>query len=180
MQSCARGSWLLRDLMQLEGFWQDKTDLSIESFQTVASASMDGDTNAARSHGNGEFTTDFRLLNRIGPSRLKETRTDSTTRSTLASTVVTDESPSFAARLPLPPPPPPRIVWLLSFPNSGTTYTLRYIQGRTQTTTATNYGASEQSGLPYFHSRRFQHCQRSLFRHPHWPISKHYSNKDAL
>lgn len=37
------------------------------------------------------------------------------------------------------------LVWLLSFPNSGTTYTLHLIQEITNTTTATNYG-KEQVG----------------------------------
>jgi hypothetical protein len=40
----------------------------------------------------------------------------------------------------------PKIVWLMSFPNSGTTYTLKYVQGSTMTTTATNYGGNEQVG----------------------------------
>jgi hypothetical protein len=39
----------------------------------------------------------------------------------------------------------PKVAWLMSFPNSGTTYTLKFIQNTTQTTTATNYGAHEQS-----------------------------------
>jgi hypothetical protein len=38
------------------------------------------------------------------------------------------------------------LAWLLSFPNSGTTFTLKYIQGSTNTTTATNYGGGEQVG----------------------------------
>ena len=42
--------------------------------------------------------------------------------------------------------PPPKIIWLMSFPNSGTTFTLKYVQGSTMTTTATNYGGSEQVG----------------------------------
>lgn len=37
----------------------------------------------------------------------------------------------------------PEIVWLLSFPNSGTTYTLKSVQALSGTTTATNYGALE-------------------------------------
>jgi Sulfotransferase domain len=41
----------------------------------------------------------------------------------------------------------PKVVWLMSFPNSGTTYTLKYIQGATETTTATNYGSNEQVGF---------------------------------
>lgn len=40
----------------------------------------------------------------------------------------------------------PHIVWLLSFPNSGTTFTLKYVQGATGTTTATNYASTEQVG----------------------------------
>lgn len=44
------------------------------------------------------------------------------------------------------PPAVPQIAWLLSFPNSGTTYTLKYVQSATHTTTATNYGATEQVG----------------------------------
>jgi hypothetical protein len=39
------------------------------------------------------------------------------------------------------------IAWLLSFPNSGTTYTLKFLQSITNnTTTATNYGGTEQVG----------------------------------
>jgi len=37
-----------------------------------------------------------------------------------------------------------KVIWLTSFPNSGTTFTLKYVQTATNTTTATNYGASEQ------------------------------------
>ena len=40
----------------------------------------------------------------------------------------------------------PKVIWLMSFPNSGTTYTLKYVQGSTGTTTATNYGGNEQVG----------------------------------
>ena len=39
---------------------------------------------------------------------------------------------------------PWHVVWLMSFPNSGTTYTLKFVQTSTNTTTATNYGAIEQ------------------------------------
>lgn len=34
----------------------------------------------------------------------------------------------------------PEVAWLMTFPNSGTTYTLQLIQQYTNTTTATNYG----------------------------------------
>jgi hypothetical protein len=33
----------------------------------------------------------------------------------------------------------PKVAWLISFPNSGTSFTLRYIRRATNTTTATNY-----------------------------------------
>lgn len=39
-----------------------------------------------------------------------------------------------------PPPAFPNIVWLMSFPNSGTSYTLRIVRQITNQTTATNYG----------------------------------------
>lgn len=38
----------------------------------------------------------------------------------------------------------PEVAWLMTYPNSGTTYTLKLIQEYTNTTTATNYG-NEQS-----------------------------------
>ena len=38
----------------------------------------------------------------------------------------------------------PEVAWLMTYPNSGTTYTLKLIQQYTNTTTATNYG-NEQS-----------------------------------
>lgn len=34
----------------------------------------------------------------------------------------------------------PEVAWLMTYPNSGTTYTLKMIQQYTSTTTATNYG----------------------------------------
>ena len=42
----------------------------------------------------------------------------------------------------LPPDPPnkPQIAWLMSFPNSGTTYTEKLVQAVTDATVATNYG----------------------------------------
>mmetsp|Transcript_12161 Transcript_12161/g.28871 ORF Transcript_12161/g.28871 Transcript_12161/m.28871 type:complete len:427 (-) Transcript_12161:478-1758(-) len=45
------------------------------------------------------------------------------------------------------------VVWLMSFPNSGTTYTNHLIQGYTNTTTATNYGQEQstyQESVPIF------------------------------
>ena len=44
----------------------------------------------------------------------------------------------------------PRLAWLMSFPNSGTTYTIHLIGNVTNTTTATNYGLESQvqTGVP--------------------------------
>jgi hypothetical protein len=39
----------------------------------------------------------------------------------------------------------PHIAWFMSFPNLVITYTLKFIQGSTQTATAINYGYSEQT-----------------------------------
>ena len=39
---------------------------------------------------------------------------------------------------------PQGIVWLVSFPNSGTTYTISIVQEMTHTSTATNYGGNER------------------------------------
>lgn len=51
---------------------------------------------------------------------------------------------------PYPSAPWPRIAWLMSFPNSGTTFTIHLIGNITNTTTATNYGleSTNQSGIP--------------------------------
>jgi hypothetical protein len=51
---------------------------------------------------------------------------------------------------PDPSAPWPRIAWLMSFPNSGTTYTIHLIGNITNATTATNYGLEipYQSGIP--------------------------------
>jgi hypothetical protein len=67
----------------------------------------------------------------------------------------------------------PGIVWLLSFPNSGTTYTLKVIQDMTNTTTATNYGGSEQTGyipsIPIF-----ANTDGPFARYPQHDIPKKY------
>ena len=47
------------------------------------------------------------------------------------------------------------MVWLVSFPNSGTTYTLSIVQEMTHPSTATNYGGNERdtknNSVPVFH-----------------------------
>lgn len=55
---------------------------------------------------------------------------------------------------PDPSAPWPRIAWLMSFPNSGTTYTIHLIGNVTNTTTATNYGleSTDQTGIPVHES----------------------------
>lgn len=63
----------------------------------------------------------------------------------------------------------PRIVWLLSFPNSGTSYTLKFIQAATQTTTATNYGGTEQVGYANSLSVDPNYPQGPFFRYPERP-----------
>jgi hypothetical protein len=40
---------------------------------------------------------------------------------------------------------PPAVAWLMTYPNSGTTYTLKLIQQYTNTTTATNYGFEQST-----------------------------------
>ena len=64
-----------------------------------------------------------------------------------------------------------KVVWLMSFPNSGTTYTLKYVQTSTNTTTATNYGAVEQiccnTTIPMHPT--YWYDQGPYFRHPDRP-----------
>ena len=45
-------------------------------------------------------------------------------------------------------PPPLQIAWLMSFPNSGTSYTITLVRHLTLTSTATNYGAELDDGRP--------------------------------
>jgi hypothetical protein len=63
----------------------------------------------------------------------------------------------------------PKVAWLMSFPNSGTTYTLKFIQNTTRTTTATNYGAHEQSGYNSISLYR-DVPEGPFFRHPDHPV----------
>jgi Sulfotransferase domain len=68
----------------------------------------------------------------------------------------------------------PKIIWLMSFPNSGTTYTLKHVQGSTLTTTATNYGGNEQVG--YNTSISIDQNRNEFgpfFRYPDRPYSCH-------
>ena len=67
----------------------------------------------------------------------------------------------------------PEVAWLMSFPNSGTTYTNHLIQDYTNTTTATNYG-QEQSvkyeSLPVFPNS----TDGPFFRYPTWSLPPRY------
>jgi len=57
----------------------------------------------------------------------------------------------------------------MSFPNSGTTYTLKYVQTSTNTTTATNYGAVEQICCNTTIPIHPTYDQGPFFRHPDRP-----------
>lgn len=59
------------------------------------------------------------------------------------------------------------LAWLLSFPNSGTSFTLNLIRQQTKTTTATNYGQETIDCIPVF-----QDEQRNgpYFRYPEWNL----------
>lgn len=59
--------------------------------------------------------------------------------------------------------PWPRIVWLMSFPNSGTSYTMRLVSRTTHTLTATNY-ITESSQGRQLHPVYFNHSEG-----PFWP-----------
>jgi hypothetical protein len=59
----------------------------------------------------------------------------------------------------------PKMAWLMSFPNSGTTYTLKFVQNTTRTTTATNYGADEQDSFNSISVYR-DVPEGPFFRHP--------------
>ncbi len=67
----------------------------------------------------------------------------------------------------------PEVAWLMTFPNSGTTYTLQLIQQYTNTTTATNYG--NEQGVhgtsvpvhPWMENGPF-------FRYPEWNVPSRY------
>lgn len=61
------------------------------------------------------------------------------------------------------------VAWLLSFPNSGTTYTNHLIQEYTNTTTATNYGqeqSTKERSIPIFPN----YINGPFFRYPTWNI----------
>jgi len=73
----------------------------------------------------------------------------------------------------------PWVVWLMSFPNSGTTYTLKLIQQYTHTTTATNYG--NEQGRHGTSVPIYQHGDDSsisfngpFWRHPGQPRPKDF------
>ena len=65
------------------------------------------------------------------------------------------------------------VVWLMSFPNSGTTFTNHLIQGYTNTTTATNYG-QEQSTTQETISILPGSQDGPFFRYSSWPLPPRY------
>ena len=65
------------------------------------------------------------------------------------------------------------VAWLMSFPNSGTTYTNHLIQGYTKTTTATNYG-QEQSTKDESISVFSDSIDGPFFRYPSWSLPSKY------
>ncbi|KAL7535362.1 hypothetical protein ACHAXR_006443 [Thalassiosira sp. AJA248-18] len=66
----------------------------------------------------------------------------------------TEEIPIYNYKRPKHAPPWPKVAWLMSFPNSGTSYTGQLVRRATQAASATNYGTSnlDQSGnsIPLF------------------------------
>jgi hypothetical protein len=67
----------------------------------------------------------------------------------------------------------PKVAWLMSFPNSGTTYTLKFVQSTTRTTTATNYGAHEQDSYNSISVYR-DVPEGPFFRHPDRSVPETY------
>jgi len=62
-----------------------------------------------------------------------------------------------------------QVAWLMSFPNSGTTYTNHLIQDYTNTTTATNYGQEQsttKTTIPVFANS----TNGPFFRYPTWTL----------
>jgi len=69
----------------------------------------------------------------------------------------------------------PEVAWLMTYPNSGTTYTLKLIQQYPNTTTATNYG-NEQSrhekSIPVHPGTKGEHGP--YLRYTDWNLPPHY------
>lgn len=70
----------------------------------------------------------------------------------------------------------PKIIWLMSFPNSGTTYTNKMVQGITKTTTATNYG-QEQGGHKTSIPISPDLPDGPFLRYPEWDYSEYVLTK---
>lgn len=67
----------------------------------------------------------------------------------------------------------PEVAWLMSFPNSGTTYTNHLLQGYTNTTTATNYG-QEQDTKKESISIFPDSMDGPFLRYPSWSLPHRY------
>ena len=65
------------------------------------------------------------------------------------------------------------VAWLMSFPNSGTTYTNHLLQDYTRTTTATNYG-QEQSTKHASIAIDPSSIDGPFFRYPSWSLPPRY------
>lgn len=63
--------------------------------------------------------------------------------------------------------PFPQVAWLMSFPNSGTTYTMHTIQEYTRTTTATNYGQEQSTFEPTIPVDP-ESIEGPFYRYPTW------------
>lgn len=61
-----------------------------------------------------------------------------------------------------------QIAWLMSFPNSGTTYTNHLIQQYTNTTTATNYGKEQSETTDSIPVLPNMQAHGPFFRYPSW------------
>lgn len=67
----------------------------------------------------------------------------------------------------------PEVAWLMTYPNSGTTYTLKLIQQYTNTTTATNYGneqGTKETTIPVHKDLE----NGPFFRYPSWRSPPRY------
>lgn len=69
---------------------------------------------------------------------------------------------------------PPKLVWLMSFPNSGTSYTLRQMERLSNYSMATNYGSEGERTAPVFEDQPHgPRCRGPSDNWPH-PMPKDY------
>jgi hypothetical protein len=70
--------------------------------------------------------------------------------------------------------PLPYVAWLMSFPNSGTTYTMHVIREYTLTTTATNYGQEQSPDEPSIAIMPDIDPNGPFYRYPTWEKPSKY------